>query len=189
MSINLRNENYWYTNRRDSGPKRVAYLMADGSFEWFNYPTDYNRWRDFDKESIVAMWRPIQYLDKVTNHGDNWSVEYMGPRGWAVYEYYPDMKDLTVKNMLARKALREVIEADIQKDPVALLERALKSHDWYYFYSDAPGSYNAGSASADRINELMKKVDKYVAIGLWNKYCAWAKEEPMTEEIYNKRFS
>jgi hypothetical protein len=186
MSINLRSENSWYQPGNSKYVTTVHYLMDDGSFEVFNYKTDYNRWREWHQshrvDHIVAKWQPCK---RPTMEGDTWSVEYLNPRGWMVYEYYPNIKDLTVHNMLARKNLREVIEADIQKNPVALLERTMKQHDWYYFYSDAPGSYNSGSASAENISQLIKQVEPTVAFDLWMKYCPWAKDDGMTFEKFS----
>lgn len=61
-------------------------------------------------------------------------------------------------------------ETAIQADPVALLERALKSHDWYSHFSDDPASYNAGAQSWQKITALTDQVLAADVFRLWQQY-------------------
>lgn len=179
MAINLRNESHWFSSKY--GPEYATFLMEDGTIETFNYRTEGHRWQRWNrKDEIVAKWWELK-------NEKGWSVEYVGPRGNTVYEHYDNIDRETCQNMMARKALREAIEREIQNDPKRLLERTLRQHDWYYFYSDDGAVYNGGSRNADKIFELEQLVPVEVAVELWNKYCPWAKEEPMTAEMFNRK--
>jgi hypothetical protein len=50
------------------------------------------------------------------------------------------------------------------------LEKALKTHDWYYEFSDDHRVFTKGTAELKNIYNLIGQVDKKTAGKLWNKY-------------------
>lgn len=186
MAINLRTENHWFSSGKNLNDGRVVYLMEDGSLAELNYKTDSMKWHKlsmYAKDNIVAKFTPVGYA---RSDNKKWSAEYYGPRGGMVYEYYNDLNDETIQQMLARKVLRETIESDLQKDPIAHLSRTMKEHDWYYFYSDDYSVYSGGSAHADKMSKLISEVEPKVAYEMWMTYCPWAKEDGLSFEQFKK---
>ena len=56
------------------------------------------------------------------------------------------------------------------------LDKALKTHDWYYEMTDDFRVWKKGSAELKNIHSLIKQVDKNMAMKLWKKYLP--KEHP-----------
>lgn len=50
------------------------------------------------------------------------------------------------------------------------LERRIKSHDFYYDYSDDHSKYTSGRENLQKIVELSKFVDRDFYVSLWNKH-------------------
>ncbi len=102
-----------------------------------------------------------------------WSGHYTGPHG----------NNCTVKDSVGRTempsaedvgraALACVLAANnaelaVLADPVAHLDRELKSHDWYCHMSDAPGVCGAGERHMRQIMEIVKDVDPVKVRELW----------------------
>lgn len=84
-----------------------------------------------------------------------------------------------------RQIIREEIKSLLQEDVKDDLERALKSHDWYYERSDARNVYQKGHDSWWNIMGLLPKVDKRTAEGLWKKYAP--KGFGFPEGMYDKK--
>ena len=63
---------------------------------------------------------------------------------------------MTVRSV--RKILFEDISGNQKRTKMKELERQLKSHDWYYMYSDDGRAYGKGRDSNDKIHQLVKDI-------------------------------
>jgi hypothetical protein len=109
-----------------------------------------------------------------------WSGHYTGPHG----------NNQTVKDSVGRTempsaedvgraALACVLAANnaelaVLADPVAHLDRELKSHDWYCHMSDAPGVCGAGERHMRQIMEIVKDVPADKVRELWAQHAPHA---------------
>lgn len=50
------------------------------------------------------------------------------------------------------------------------LELCLKSHDWYYEWSDARNTWSKGEAEKDKIENLMRRVGNPAAVEIYRKF-------------------
>jgi hypothetical protein len=69
----------------------------------------------------------------------------------------------------SEKTIKEGIEdnSNIEQE----LEKALRSHDWYYQYSDDSRAWQKGQDEKNEISSLMKQLPREKAVELYNKYC------------------
>ena len=82
--------------------------------------------------------------------------------------YYPSIRtgdiQMTVRsfrNFLLEgepNILFEDISGNQKRTKMKELERQLKSHDWYYMYSDDGRAYGKGRDSNDKIHQLVKDI-------------------------------
>jgi hypothetical protein len=65
-------------------------------------------------------------------------------------------------------------------DKLQVFEQALKSHDWYYDYSDDHRVWRRGTEQHDALlkmrKELKQEHDPAVIDALWSKYSPFSKE-------------
>lgn len=100
-----------------------------------------------------------------------------------------------------RQIIREEIKSILEENTERDLEKALKSHDWTYEYSDDHTVYKRGKAEREHIYDLISNCDPKKAERLWKKYApkgvSFPKnisklKEPITikktEPKYEKRF-
>ena len=75
--------------------------------------------------------------------------------------------------------LRQIIREEIKSILLEDLEQDLKSHDWYFNYSDDGRVYRKGAQELENILDQMKKMDSKEAQSLWNKYAPKVQKFPL----------
>jgi hypothetical protein len=68
------------------------------------------------------------------------------------------------------QGLPQTEEEPINEESLSDLESALKSHDWWYAYSDDSRRYNSGERNWNSILRMIKSLKGKEAEKLWNKY-------------------
>lgn len=153
---------YWFYS--STGPKKGLYVLENGIIE-----LDFSNKSDAEK---ISKLNHRQIIGSGFLGADNlWAGSYTSPRGFEVY--FPEKFD-TSENFakFAKQQWQEAVEqeASIQADPVALLERCLKEHDWYSAYSDDHSNWVRGNRQYKEIIDLLKKLPLEKAQELYSKY-------------------
>lgn len=183
--MSLRNVMYWFNqvplvpryvgrgaNRREvpyNGPRQAAILLKNGSLVRIDFTVR------SDRERAAATFN--EYMGHVTlvPATGRWDGEGPNPaqRDWTVRvsNYDTAEEAATALRLKINQAARA--EESIQADPVAHLERELKSHDWTAAYSDAPGVCAAADRHWSFIQTLRAKVAPEVYAALVAKYNPW----------------
>jgi hypothetical protein len=68
------------------------------------------------------------------------------------------------------QGLPQTEEEPINEESLSDLEKSLKSHDWWYAYSDDSRRYNSGERNWNSILRMIKSLKGKEAEKLWNKY-------------------
>ncbi len=98
-----------------------------------------------------------------TNNPDDWFA-YTPTGGWFGCE---PSRDAAVA--LVRTGARQMAERQkkLAEDPAFALGEALKSHDWFYYFSDDGNVVRRGDEAFDKIKALLKRVPEEDAKALW----------------------
>ena len=77
---------------------------------------------------------------------------------------------MSIKVSRLREIIKEEYDRLIAEDVKADLQAALKSHDWYFEFSDDHRYWKKGVEQQKNIQRLIRQVDKKEAQKLWKKY-------------------
>lgn len=142
---------YWFNNK---GPSKGAYILDDGVVELdFSNFGDRDKVRDTPGDKIIGT--ALQNAKT-----KEWVGEFHGPQGFTIYLSKEPQPTLALFATYLRKHRAEAFQMEerLQADPVALLDRELQRHDWYYHYSDDNAAWASGNAHWSKIKKLMDDV-------------------------------
>jgi len=160
----IRRAFYWFTSKH--GPREGALVLRDRSVVPLNF-TDPN-----DRAKVGVNESQAIALAVLVPKTGEWDCKMQAAVGTV-------SRTVAGNGTTAAEAIEDVFEkanawraeeTALQADPVALLERALKGHNWYSHFSDDHRTYVAGRQSGEEIDTLVGEVPADVAFRLWTQH-------------------
>ncbi len=154
--------------RNSNGPKQFILITKSHDIE---IETIHNL-EGIKEEDVIGVLMVIPF-------DNTWMYKYMGPRGYKTEKRGFKASNDARAALLVDRDNDFYKEEQIQNNEEALLERALKEHDWHYGFSDDGRVFRKGEASYTNLIKLFKKTDEKKAIPLWNKYAPEGFDAPI----------
>lgn len=152
------NEIYYWL-RSPNGPKTFILVTTSHDVEVKNI----NDLNGIKEENVIGVLMVIPF-------DNTWMYKYMGPRGYKTERRGFKTSDEARAALLIDRDNDFHVEEQIQSNDEALLERALKEHDWYYGFSDDGRVFRRGEASYIELIKIFHKTDRKKALALWAKH-------------------
>lgn len=153
--------------RNPNGPKQFILITKSHDIE---IETIHNL-EGIKEEDVIGVLMVIPF-------DNTWMYKYMGPRGCKTERRGFKASNEARAALLVDRDNDFYKEEQIQNSEEALLERALKEHDWYYDFSDDGRVFRNGEASYNKLIKIFRTVDKEKALALWAKHAPEGFEAP-----------